>query len=120
MVVLSSKLQEWLGTAETPTVGGPPGRYLPVTLELLSPAERPVARTSDLKSFWAGPYAGVRVEMKAKYPKHPWPEDGMAAEATRLTKKGLERKGGGEPKAEAEGGGATANKRRKKKAAKRR
>ena len=118
VVVLSSKLQEWLGTAETPTVGGPPGRYLPVTLELLSPAERPVARTSDLQSFWAGPYAGVRVEMKAKYPKHPWPEDGMAAEATRLTKKGLERKGGGEAKAEA--GGGASNKRRKKKAAKRR
>ena len=99
------------GTAETPTIGGPPGQYLPVTSSL-SPAERPVARTSDLQSFWAGPYAGVRVEMKAKYPGTvARGRDGGGGDAA--DEEGA-REGRGEAKAEA--GGGASNKRRKKKA----
>ena len=54
-----TKLQEWFGAAETPRVG-PRGATLPVLLHLLTPAGRPAAITSDLRSFWAGPYSQAR------------------------------------------------------------
>jgi ATP-dependent helicase HrpB len=78
--VLAVRLQEVFGLAVGPTVGG--GR-VPVVLHLLSPAQRPVAVTGDLASFWAGPYLEVRKELRGRYPKHSWPLDPLAALPTR-------------------------------------
>lgn len=81
--VVAVKLQECFGWAETPRLVG--GR-VPVLFHLLSPAGRPLAVTDDLASFWSGPYAQVRAEMRGRYPKHPWPEDPWDAAPTRHTK----------------------------------
>jgi ATP-dependent helicase HrpB len=81
--VLSIRVQELFGVAVHPTAGDPP---VPLAIELLSPARRPVQTTSDLPGFWASSYAEVRKEMRARYPKHPWPENPAAAEATRRAK----------------------------------
>ncbi len=70
--VLAVRVQQMFGVTETPTVAG--GR-VPVTLHLLSPADRPVQVTSDLAGFWAGSWHDVRKDMAGRYPKHPWPED---------------------------------------------
>ena len=78
--VLAVRLQELFGLAETPRIAG--GR-VPVTLHLLSPAMRPVQVTRDLASFWRTTYAGVRKELKGRYPKHDWPEDPLAAAPSR-------------------------------------
>ncbi|OKL46091.1 hypothetical protein BSR28_08515 [Boudabousia liubingyangii] len=80
----SLKLQRCFGLAQTPLLAG--GR-VPLKLELLSPAGRPLAVTNDLASFWQGPYQGVRAEMRGRYPKHPWPEDPLQAQAVTGTKK---------------------------------
>lgn len=77
--VVAVKLQECFGWAETPRIVG----GLPLVFHLLSPAGRPLAVTDDLRSFWSGPYAQVRAEMRGRYPKHPWPEDPTTARATR-------------------------------------
>jgi len=105
--VLASKLQEWFGASDGPSVGGAPGDALSVQLQLLSPAGRPLALVAgSLAQFWAGAYAQVRIEAKARYPRHPWPEDPASAEPTRLTKRALEnRPGGGAAAAKAEQGG---------------
>jgi ATP-dependent helicase HrpB len=79
--VLAVKLQETFGWLETPRVYG-----VPVVLHLLSPAGRPAAVTSDLRSFWHNGYAAVRAELRGRYPKHPWPEDPLTARATRRTR----------------------------------
>lgn len=80
--VVAVKLQECFGWAETPRlVGG----TVPVLFHLLSPARHPLAVTDDLASFWAGPYAQVRAEMRGRYPKHPWPEDPWSTAPTRHT-----------------------------------
>lgn len=82
--IVAVKLQEMFGLSETPRlVDG----AVPVLLHLLSPARRPLAVTDDLTSFWNGPYAQVRAEMRGRYPKHPWPEDPWAAPATARTKR---------------------------------
>jgi ATP-dependent helicase HrpB len=81
--VVAVKLQECFGWAESPRLAD--GR-VPVLFHLLSPARRPLAITDDLASFWAGPYAQVRAEMRGRYPKHPWPEDPWTATATARTK----------------------------------
>ncbi|MEM0955059.1 MAG: ATP-dependent helicase HrpB [Pseudomonadota bacterium] len=80
--VLAVKLQEMFGCEETPEVAG-----VPVLIHLLSPAGRPLQVTQDLASFWRGGYADVRKEMQGRYPKHPWPEDPLTAEATGRTKR---------------------------------
>ncbi|MGI5186677.1 ATP-dependent helicase HrpB [Promicromonospora sp. CA-289599] len=77
--VLPVKLQEVFGWTRTPTVAD--GR-VPVVLHLLSPAQRPVAITSDLASFWKQAYPQVRADLRARYPRHPWPEDPLTAVPT--------------------------------------
>ena len=81
-VFAAVKLQELFGLAETPRVGS---NRVPVTFELLSPAGRPVQVTSDLRSFWTRVYPDVRKELRARYPKHPWPEDPWTAPPTHRT-----------------------------------
>ena len=90
--VVAVKLQECFGWAETPRLAD--GR-VPVLFHLLSPAGRPLAVTGDLASFWSGPYAQVRAEMRGRYPKHPWPEDPWQAAPTRHTKNRAEREARG-------------------------
>ncbi len=77
---LAVRLQEVFGWTETPRIGG--GR-VPVTMRLLSPAQRPVQITTDLASFWRDGYFAVKKELKGRYPKHYWPDDPLTAEATR-------------------------------------
>ncbi len=78
--VLAVKLQEMFGTDATPSIVN--GR-VPVLLHLLSPAGRPLQLTRDLAGFWRGSYAAVKKDMKGRYPKHPWPDDPLAAVPTR-------------------------------------
>jgi len=82
--VLAVKLQALFGWTETPALAG--GR-VPVVIHLLSPAQRPLAVTADLASFWRNAYPEVRKDMRGRYPKHPWPEDPFTAEAQQGTKK---------------------------------
>lgn len=81
--VLAVKLQEVFGWTTTPTVCD--GR-VPLTLHLLSPAQRPVQVTRDLVGFWKSSYFEVRKELRGRYPRHPWPDDPLTAEATRRAK----------------------------------
>ena len=74
--VLAVRLQEMFGLTETPHVAG--GR-VPVTVHLLSPAQRPVQITQDLEHFWESTYFEVRKDMRGRYPKHYWPEDPHSA-----------------------------------------
>ena len=59
---------------------------VPLVIELLSPARRPVQTTADLPGFWASSYADVRRDLRGRYPKHPWPEDPAAAAPTTRAK----------------------------------
>ncbi|HEY5611592.1 MAG TPA: ATP-dependent helicase C-terminal domain-containing protein, partial [Thermoanaerobaculia bacterium] len=83
-IVASVKLQELFGLDETPRIGK---ARVPVTFALLSPAGRPVQTTRDLRSFWETTYPDVRKDLRARYPKHPWPEDPWAATPTAKAKK---------------------------------
>lgn len=83
-IFASVKLQELFGLADTPRIGP---HKTPVTFALLSPAGRPVQVTRDLRSFWNGAYKDVRKELRARYPRHPWPEDPWTAQATHRTTK---------------------------------
>jgi ATP-dependent helicase HrpB len=74
--VLAVRIQELFGLTTTPTVAG--GR-VPVIVQLLSPARRPVQVTRDLAGFWRTTYAHVRKELRGRYPKHAWPEDPTTA-----------------------------------------
>lgn len=87
-VRLKVKLQEMFGLEETPRIVED---RVSVLIELLSPGGKPLAITKDLRSFWAGPYADVRKDMRGRYPKHPWPEDPMTFEATAKTNRALRR-----------------------------
>lgn len=81
--VLAVRLQELFGLTDTPCIGG--GR-VPLTLQLLSPARRPVQVTRDLRSFWQTTYFEVRRELLGRYPKHYWPENPLTAQATHRAK----------------------------------
>ena len=80
---ISIRLQELFGLATHPSIAA--GR-IPLVIELLSPAHRPVQVTRDLPGFWRGSYAAVRSEMRGRYPRHPWPDDPLAAAPTRRAK----------------------------------
>jgi ATP-dependent helicase HrpB len=75
------RVQEVYGLSEHPTVAG-----VPLTLSLLSPAHRPIQTTKDLPGFWRGSWKDVRTDMRGRYPKHVWPEDPAAAQATTRAK----------------------------------
>jgi len=76
---VSLRLQEVFGTTSHPLIGPD---HLPLRVVLLSPAQRPVQVTTDLPGFWDGSYADVRKDMRARYPRHPWPEDPRQADPT--------------------------------------
>ena len=80
---LAIRVQELFGLNRHPAIAG--GR-VPLVIELLSPAHRPVQLTRDLPGFWRGSYAAVRTEMRGRYPRHPWPDDPTTAPATRRAK----------------------------------
>ena len=80
---IAVRVQELFGLDRHPAIAG--GR-VPLAIELLSPAQRVVQTTRDLPGFWRGSYAAVRSEMRGRYPKHPWPEDPIAAAPTRRAK----------------------------------
>lgn len=78
--ILAVRIQEVFGLHETPRVAG--GR-VPVLMHLLAPNMRVAQVTDDLRSFWANTYALVRKDLRARYPKHSWPEDPYTAIAQR-------------------------------------
>jgi ATP-dependent helicase HrpB len=80
---IAIRVQELFGLDRHPAIAG--GK-VPLAIELLSPAHRPVQTTRDLPGFWRGSYAAVRAEMRGRYPKHPWPQDPVAAAPTRRAK----------------------------------
>lgn len=81
---LAVRMQEMFGEATTPVIAE--GR-VPLVLELLSPAQRPLQITRDLSAFWQGSYREVQKEMKGRYPKHVWPDDPANTAPTRRSKK---------------------------------
>ncbi|NVK56373.1 MAG: ATP-dependent helicase HrpB [Alteromonadaceae bacterium] len=83
-VVLSVKMQEMYGSDQLITIAN---KRQPVTVELLSPAGRPIQTTHDLPCFWQGSYSEVRKDMKGRYPKHYWPEDPTTAQPSAKTTK---------------------------------
>jgi ATP-dependent helicase HrpB len=80
--VLAVRLQELFGQIDTPKICN--GK-VKVLLHLLSPAKRPLAVTQDLHSFWTKVYPEIRTQMRARYPKHIWPEDPLSAKPTNKT-----------------------------------
>lgn len=82
--VLAVKLQEMFGATVTPAIAR--GKQ-PLTLQLLSPARRPVQVTRDLVGFWRGSYHDVRKDLRGRYPKHPWPDDPTTAPPTAKAKR---------------------------------
>ena len=81
---IAIRVQELFGLNRHPAVAG---GSIALAIELLSPAQRPVQITRDLPGFWRGSYAAVRAEMRGRYPKHPWPDDPLAAAPTRKAKR---------------------------------
>ncbi|MGV9482937.1 ATP-dependent helicase C-terminal domain-containing protein, partial [Gordonia aichiensis] len=86
--VLAVKVQEIFGWTQPPTLAG--GR-VPIVLHLLSPAQRPVAVTADLPSFWQNGWPQVRADLRGRYPKHAWPEDPTTVTAHRGTARSANR-----------------------------
>jgi ATP-dependent helicase HrpB len=80
---IAVRLQELFGLTSHPSIAG---GAVPLVLELLSPAHRPVQLTRDLPGFWRGSYAAVRADLRGRYPRHPWPEDPASAMPTRRVK----------------------------------
>jgi ATP-dependent helicase HrpB len=81
--LVSVRVQELFGLKAHPAIGG--GR-IPLTLELTSPAHRPIQTTRDLPGFWAGSWRDVRADMRGRYPRHPWPENPAEAPPTSRAK----------------------------------
>lgn len=81
--VLSVRLQEMFGCKENPSIAM---GQIPLKVELLSPAQRPVQVTADLANFWTTSYPAVKKEMAGRYPKHIWPDDPLNTEPTRRAK----------------------------------
>ncbi len=69
--LIEARVQEVFGLTAQPAIAA--GR-VPLALVLLSPARRPVAVTRDLAGFWAGGYRDMAKDMRARYPKHDWPD----------------------------------------------
>ncbi|WKA28226.1 ATP-dependent helicase HrpB [Bradyrhizobium roseum] len=80
---IAVRLQELFGLNAHPSIAK---GAVPLVLELLSPAQRPVQVTRDLPGFWRGSYAAVRSDLRGRYPRHPWPEDPATAPPTRRVK----------------------------------
>jgi len=80
---IAVRLQELFGLNSHPSIAG---GAVPLVLELLSPAQRPVQVTRDLPGFWRGSYAAVRSDLRGRYPRHPWPDDPANATPTRRAK----------------------------------
>jgi ATP-dependent helicase HrpB len=80
---IAVRLQELFGLNTHPSIAR---GAIPLVLELLSPAHRPVQVTQDLPGFWRGSYAAVRSDLRGRYPRHPWPEDPATATPTRRVK----------------------------------
>jgi ATP-dependent helicase HrpB len=80
---IAVRLQELFGLNIHPSIAR---GAVPLVLELLSPAQRPVQVTRDLPGFWRGSYAAVRSDLRGRYPRHPWPEDPASAMPTRRVK----------------------------------
>ncbi|WP_414644852.1 ATP-dependent helicase HrpB [Bradyrhizobium sp.] len=80
---IAVRLQELFGLTSHPAIAR---GAIPLVLELLSPAHRPVQVTRDLPGFWRGSYAAVRSDLRGRYPRHPWPEDPASAMPTRRVK----------------------------------
>ena len=80
---LAIRVQELFGLSAHPTVMD---GAVPLVIELLSPAHRPIQRTTDLPAFWVGSWRDVRADMRGRYPKHPWPENPQSAAPTRRAK----------------------------------
>jgi ATP-dependent helicase HrpB len=80
---IAVRLQELFGLNSHPSIAK---GAIPLVLELLSPAHRPVQVTRDLPGFWRGSYAAVRSDLRGRYPRHPWPEDPASAMPTRRVK----------------------------------
>jgi ATP-dependent helicase HrpB len=80
---IAVRLQELFGLNSHPSIAK---GAVPLVLELLSPAQRPVQVTRDLPGFWRGSYAAVRSDLRGRYPRHPWPEDPASAVPTRRVK----------------------------------
>jgi ATP-dependent helicase HrpB len=78
--VLAVRIQELFGLAETPRIAG--GRVR-IVLHLLAPNGRPQQVTDDLRGFWDRTWPEVRGELRARYPKHAWPEDPWTAQPRR-------------------------------------
>jgi len=81
--VLAIRVQELFGLDTHPSIAN---GTVPMTLELLSPAHRPIQTTRDLPGFWRGSWADVRADMRGRYPKHVWPESPLEAQATARAK----------------------------------
>ncbi|ATU93922.1 ATP-dependent helicase HrpB [Phyllobacterium zundukense] len=81
--VLAVRVQELFGLATHPAIAG---GTIPLLLELLSPAHRPIQITRDLPGFWKGSWSDVRSDMRGRYPKHVWPEDPASATPTSRAK----------------------------------
>lgn len=75
------RVQDLFGLDRHPTVAG-----VPLLMELLSPASRPIQLTADLPRFWRGSWADVRADLRGRYPRHAWPEDPLSAPPVRMSR----------------------------------